>query len=80
MAWLEVESKSRIDDVNELRQKLKRIANFAKREEKDDRYFALKKGQYPKKAFRIRSNGKEFVINFKKWLRDLYSKDIVVKE
>ena len=80
MAWLEVETKVKVSDAKSLRNRIKRIATYVKTEKRGDDYFALKRKGYPKKAFRIRYNGKEYVVNFKKWLRHLYSKDIVVKE
>ncbi|MDP7521115.1 MAG: hypothetical protein QF567_02690, partial [Candidatus Pacearchaeota archaeon] len=84
MVFLEVETKVRIDDVDKLRKKIKKIANFEKKESRSDDYFALnkkfRKHGYPKKAFRIRNNGKEYVINFKKWKKDFWTKEIVVKE
>lgn len=80
MAWLEVETKVRIKDPNVLRKKIKKIARFVKRETRRDDYFAIQKKGYPKKAFRIRYDGKEYVVNFKKWLKKYWSKDIVVKE
>jgi predicted adenylyl cyclase CyaB len=80
MSWLEVETKAKIKDINSLRDKIRQIATFIKKEIKKDRYFALHTRGYPKKAFRIRESGKEYKINFKKWLKNLYSKDIVVKE
>jgi len=83
MVWLEVETKVRIDNVNELRKKIKKIANFTKTETRKDDYFAIKrriKYSYPKKAFRIRSNKNEYVVNFKKWLTKYWDKDVIVKE
>jgi len=79
MHWLEVETKVKIHDVNSLRKKIKAIAKFEKEENKGDDYFALQKRGYPKKAFRIRYNGKKFVVNFKKHLKHLWSDGIVVK-
>jgi adenylate cyclase class 2 len=84
MVLLEVETKVKIHDVNELRKKIKKIANFVKKEIRGDDYFALnekfRKHGYPKKAFRIRDNKKEYVVNFKKWKKDFWTKEIVVKE
>ena len=69
--WLEVETKVKLSDseVPELREKIKKIASFKKRGKKSDDYFALKIKTYPKKAFRIRYNGKKYVVNFKKRLK-----------
>ena len=80
MHWLEVESKVRIDDVKRLRERIKRIADFEKKEKRGDDYFTLQKKGYPKKAFRIRDDGKKLVVNFKKHLPKLYSRGVVVKK
>jgi len=80
MAQLEVETKAKIRDVSKLRKKIKKIAVLKKKESRGDDYFALKIKPYPKKAFRIRYNGEKYVVNFKKHLKNLFSKDIVVKE
>ena len=78
--FLEVETKVRIDNVNSLRKKIKKIAKFEKTESRGDDYFALKPRGYPEKAFRIRYDGEKFVVNFKKHLKKLYSDGVVVKE
>jgi predicted adenylyl cyclase CyaB len=80
MVWLEVETKVKIDDVPALRKKIKKIAKLDKKESRGDDYFALEQRGYPRKAFRIRHSGKKYVVNFKKRLKHLFSKDIVVKE
>ena len=80
MVWLEVETKVKISDVKSLRNKIKKIAVLEKKESRGDDYFALQKKGYPKKAFRIRFNGKKYVVNFKKRRKNLFTKDIVVKE
>jgi len=85
MSWLEVETKVRIDrdNVHNLREKIKKIARFVKKEKRGDDYFALRrfrKRAYPKKAFRIRSTKNKNTANFKKWLRRYWSKDIIVKQ
>jgi len=80
MVWLEVETKAKIDNVPALRKKIKQIAKLKKKESRGDDYFALKIKSYPRKAFRIRYNGKDSVVNFKKRLKHLFSDDIVVKE
>ena len=77
---LEVETKIRIDNLKELRKRIKKIAKFVGEESRGDDYFALKPKGYPKKAFRIRYDGEKFVVNFKKHLKNLYSDGIVVKE
>ena len=77
---LEVETKIKIDKVNSLRKKIKKISKFEKTESGGDDYFALKPRGYPEKAFRIRYDGGKFVVNFKKHLKKLYGEGIVVKE
>jgi len=82
MVWLEVETKVKLDEreVKGLREKIKKIANFVKSGTKGDDYFAIRRNGYPKKAFRIRATNDEFEINFKKWMKKLWTKDIVVKQ
>lgn len=86
MVWLEVETKVRLNSkqVPELRKKIKKIARFAKKESRGDDYFALRRKfrrhGYPKKAFRIRKKGEKYEINFKKWLKKYWDKQIVVKQ
>jgi adenylate cyclase class 2 len=84
MVWLEVETKVRIDNVNGLRKRIQRIAILKKKETRVDDYFALKrkfrKHAYPKKAFRIRKKSDKFEINFKKWLKKYWNKDVIVKQ
>ncbi len=85
MAWLEVETKVKIDkdEVNELRKRIKKIARFKKKETRGDDYFAIRrfrKKKYPKKAFRIRKKPNKFEINFKKWLTKYWDDKIVVKQ
>ena len=81
---LEVETKVKVKNVNALRKNIKKIAKFEKKETRGDDYFALHKKfrrhGYPKKAFRIRSTKKEYVVNFKKWLTKYWDKDVIVKE
>ena len=66
MVWLEVETKIPVknSDVAEIRNKIKKIANFEKKESRGDDYFALRrkfrKHGYPKKAFRIRCNPNKY--------------------
>src|SRR4030042_6371902 len=85
MVWLEVETKIILDDsqVEGLRNKIRKIAKFAKSGKKVDDYFARRrriKRLYPNKAFRIRATKDEFEVNFKKHLKKLWTKDIVVKQ
>lgn len=84
MTLVEVETKVRIDNVGQLRKKIQRIAKLKKKDTRSDDYFALKRKfrrhGYPKKAFRIRDNGKTLVVNFKKHLKKYWDKEVVVKE
>ena len=84
MVWLEVETKVRIKDVKALREKIKKIAKFEKKETRGDDYFALKRKfrrhAYPKKAFRIRKKLDKFEVNFKKWLTKYWDDEVVVKQ
>jgi len=85
MVWLEVETKVRIKNVNTLRKKIQRIAKFEKKETRADDYFAIPRKRfgihtYPRKAFRVREKPDKFELNFKKWLKKLWDKDIVVKQ
>jgi adenylate cyclase class 2 len=79
MSQLEVESKIKVDNPVIMRQKISKIASFVARKKREDKYFELAKG-YPKKAFRVRLENSAYIVNFKKWLRELWDKEIVVKE
>jgi predicted adenylyl cyclase CyaB len=80
--WLEVETKIAIpmEKVKEVREKIKEIAVFEKKGRKEDDYFAVKRAGYPRKAFRIRAMKDVFEVNFKKWLVNYWTKEIVVKQ
>jgi predicted adenylyl cyclase CyaB len=80
MSWYEVESKVKINDYKVVESFVKSIAQLKGRDVKNDSYFSLYKSGYPHKAFRVRDNGKSFVINFKTHNKSLYSKNVVVKE
>jgi predicted adenylyl cyclase CyaB len=85
MVWLEVETKLKIPDseVPRIKKAIEKIATFEKEGTKSDDYFAVRraiKGTYPKKAFRIRAMKDKFEVNFKKWVKHLWTKDIVVKQ
>lgn len=81
MSWLEVETKIKVDNLQDIRKKIKKIASLKGNIKKSDFYFRYKAtGNYPKKAFRIRKEKNHYIINFKKHLKEKYSKDIVVKE
>jgi predicted adenylyl cyclase CyaB len=75
--WLEVETKVKVEDVDKLREKIKKIAVLKKKEIRGDDYFALHGERYPRKAFRIRFDGRKYVVNFKKPLKK-FSKDLIV--
>lgn len=78
--WYEVESKIKINDYEKVKNSVKKIAFFLKKENKNDEYFALHKNGYPKKAFRLRFDGKKYVVNFKNKLSSLCDNVSVVKE
>lgn len=84
MVWLEIETKIKIDDseVPKFRKRIKEIAKFEKKGKKEDDYFAIQKSPmyYPKKAFRIRAMKDNFEVNFKKHLKNHWTKDVVVKQ
>ncbi len=82
MAWLEVETKVAIPkgEVKALRERIKKIATFKKEGKKSDDYFAIQKKGYPKKAFRIRAMKDTYEVTFKKWLKNYWSKEVVVKQ
>jgi len=81
---LEVETKIKIDnsEVTKMRKRIKEIAKFSKKGKKADDYFAIQKKPqyYPKKAFRIRAMKDKYEVNFKKHLKNLWTKDVVVKQ
>ena len=68
MSWIEVESKIKINNPEETRKKIKKVAEFVKIEKKIDDYFSLEKGVYPKKSLRVRDKGNKVEVNFKKWV------------
>jgi|TARA_B100002003_G_scaffold251047_1_gene292806 predicted adenylyl cyclase CyaB len=82
MVWLEVETKVAIpkDEVSSLRDKIKQIARFKKEGKKSDDYFAIQKKGYPKKAFRIRKMKDTYEVTFKKWIKNYWTKQVVVKQ
>jgi len=82
MVWLEVETKVKLKDsqVPDLRKRIKKIAKLKKRGKKIDDYFAVKQKIYPKKAFRIRNTTNHAEITFKKHLKHLWTKEVVVKQ
>ncbi|MCK5449276.1 class IV adenylate cyclase [Candidatus Pacearchaeota archaeon] len=82
MVWLEVETKIKLNDsqVSKLRKRIKEIAVFEKRGTKVDDYFAIQKNGYPRKAFRIRAMKGSFEVTFKKWITELWTPEVVVKQ
>ena len=70
MVWLEVETKVKVDDPAKLRKKILAIAKHEKTESRGDDYFRIKGSAYPRKAFRIRFDGKKDKVNFKKHLNN----------
>ncbi len=65
MKQIEVECKIKVKDVNEIRNKIKKIARFVKNENKKDEYFSLEYFRYPEKSLRVRDKGKKREVNFK---------------
>ena len=81
MVWLEVETKINVYRPASMRKKIKKIANFEKKQKKGDDYFALRNNhKYPKKAFRLRHKPDKIEVNFKKWMKRYWTKYIVVKQ
>jgi adenylate cyclase class 2 len=80
MAWLEVETKVKIDDYSSFKKKIEKIAKLSKKEIKIDNYFSINKKGYPEKAFRVREKNNKYEINFKKWVKKYWTPYIVVKE
>lgn len=82
MVQIEVETKVKLEDeqVPALREKIKQIAKFEKRGTKSDDYFAIQRTGFPKKAFRFRSMGDKIELTFKKHLKSLWTKEVVVKQ
>ncbi|RMD67735.1 class IV adenylate cyclase [Candidatus Pacearchaeota archaeon] len=67
MRMIEVESKVRVNDVRQVRKKIRALARLKKKVMKIDDYYTLEDARkYPKKSLRIRKNGKVYEINFKK--------------
>ena len=68
MGLIEVESKVRVNDVSEIRRKIKKISAFIRVEKKIDDYYSLEHNGYPKKSLRVRNKGKKREVNFKQRL------------
>lgn len=82
MVWLEVETKVKLNDsqIPALRKRIKAIAKLKKKGTKSDDYFAIQEKGYPKKAFRIRTMSDSTEVTFKKWVMDLWTPEVVVKQ
>ena len=82
MVWLEVETKVKLEDsqIPKLRKRIEKIAKLEKKVTKVDDYFAIQEKGYPKKAFRIRAMKDSFEVTFKKWITDLWTPEVVVKQ
>ncbi len=68
MSWIEVEAKIKVRDYKSARNRIRKIARFVGRQNKDDKYFSVKNNGYPKKSLRVRDKGNKVEVNFKKWL------------
>lgn len=68
MSWIEVETKIpfKEKDLNSVKEKIKKIAKFVKKQTKKDDYYTLEYFQYPEKSLRVRDMGKVREVNFKK--------------
>lgn len=82
MAWLEVETKVKLENsqVPDLIKRIKKIAKLKKGGTKVDDYFAIQEKGYPKKAFRIRAMKDTYEVCFKKWKTELWTPEVVVKQ
>ena len=69
MSLVEVESKVKVQNADEIRRRIKRIAKFIGIEKKIDDYYCLNKNnKYPKKSLRVRDKGTKREVNFKQRL------------
>ncbi len=68
MSWIEVETKIpfKEKDLSSVRDRIKKIARFVKKQTKKDDYYTLEYFQYPEKSLRVRDMGKIREVNFKK--------------
>lgn len=68
MSWIEVETKIPVKDkdIASVRNRIKQIAKFVKKQTKKDDYYTLEYFQYPEKSLRVRDMGKIMEVNFKK--------------
>lgn len=78
---IEVESKVQISEkeIKEIRNEIRKIGKFEKKEEKIDDYYTLESlKSYPKKSLRIRKQGKGYTVNFKQSIS--YEKGVHAKK
>ncbi|MEK6925329.1 MAG: class IV adenylate cyclase [Nanoarchaeota archaeon] len=68
MSWIEVETKIpfKKKDLSSVRDRIKKIAKFVKKQTKKDDYYTLEYFHYPEKSLRVRDMGKVREVNFKK--------------
>ena len=66
---IEVEAKIKIQNPEEFREKISKIAKLIKKEKKIDDYYTLESlKEYPKKSLRVRKTNHNYKINFKQHL------------
>ena len=82
MSWIEVETKVKLNNsqIHELRKRIKQIATLKKKGTKSDNYFAIQEKGFPKKALRFRTIGNKIELTFKKHLKYLWTKKVIVKQ
>lgn len=68
MSWIEVETKIpfKEKDLDSVKERIRKIAKFVKKQDKKDDYYTLEYFQYPEKSLRVRDMGKIREVNFKK--------------
>lgn len=65
MSWFEVECKLKVSDEKLIREKLRKISTFIRKENKIDDYYSLEYFDYPTKSLRVRNKGRVREVNFK---------------
>src|SRR3989344_2023754 len=78
MSWIEVETKVPVKNVVDVRERIRKIAKFVKKETKKDDYYSLEYFQYPEKSLRVRDKGAVREVNFKE--RRDYSNGVHAKK
>src|SRR3989344_2176658 len=78
MSWIEVETKVPVKNVVDVRERIRKIAKFVKKETKKDDYYSLEYFQYPEKSLRVRDMGAVREVNFKE--RKDYSNGVHAKK